>query len=206
MNIGRKAKDITGNRFGLLTAISRDFSRREKGQYWIFKCDCGESKSIRSSYVVTGVRKNCGCVARQASRERIKHGMYLSPEFSCWQSMKHRCSNHNNASYAAYGGRGISVCARWENSFESFYEDMGPRPSSKHSIERIDNDSGYEPKNCRWATKSEQASNRRNTRHFAYNGKSLTIAQWAKQTGVPDATTRSRISRGWTAKEVLFGK
>jgi DNA-binding CsgD family transcriptional regulator len=107
----------------------------------------------------------------------FKHGMSNSPEFSCWHGMKSRCLNKNSKNYHRYGGRGITICERWLNSFENFYEDMGPKPSPNHSIDRKNNNGNYEPSNCRWATAKEQLDNREITVRTKLNGELLTVSE-----------------------------
>ena len=113
-----------------------------------------------------------------------------------------RCCNSNDPSYNNYGGRGISVCKRW-HSFSAFFEDMGRRPSRHHSIDRINNDSDYEPSNCRWATQSEQANNKRSTVTLTVDGETLSLTAWAQRTGIPAPTIRKRLKSGWDDKKAV---
>lgn len=118
--------------------------------------------------------------------------------------MKSRCENPRNARYADYGGRGITVCDRWKDSFENFIADMGPPPTPSHSIEREDNSRGYEPGNCRWATDIEQGNNQRSNVLIEYNGKTQTIAQWARELGMNYQTLRQRIQKyGWSVERAF---
>lgn len=121
-----------------------------------------------------------------------------TPEATAWQNMKARCHNPRNPRYADYGGRGIAVCERWRNSFEAFYEDLGPRPSPKHQIDRIRNEVGYEPGNCEWRLPTENMTNRRNTRFVVVDGEEVPLATIAHLCGVPANTLRARILSGWT--------
>lgn len=125
------------------------------------------------------------------------------PEYKAWEHMKHRCANPNNTRYARYGGRGITVCERWINSFANFYADMGARPSPKHSLERINNDGNYESANCRWATPAEQSQNTALTKLISYDGLTLSLAGWARRLGASQATLTCRFQRGWPLERVL---
>lgn len=124
-------------------------------------------------------------------------------EYDAWVRMIRRCTNPKDSQYARYGGRGITVCGRWMESVEVFIADMGPRPSSLHSLDRIDNDRGYEPGNCRWATVTEQANNRRTNVFLEFEGKRMTINQWERATGISQYAIRHRLKKGWPVRDVL---
>jgi hypothetical protein len=117
--------------------------------------------------------------------------------------MKQRCLNEKSHNYYKYGGRGIQVCARWLESFENFYADMGPRPSPEHSVDRIDNSGNYEPNNCRWATDDVQARNHRNNAIIEMNGQRKCVAEWSEITGIRANTIVTRIRRGWSPQEAI---
>lgn len=127
----------------------------------------------------------------------------ISPEWSAWASMRSRCELSTHPAYPRYGGRGIQVCARW-GVFENFLADMGRRPSSEHSIDRIDNDRGYEPGNCRWATSTEQARNRRSNRQLTIEGVTMSMASWGDRSGVSARIIRDRLNAGWDLEEAVF--
>lgn len=131
------------------------------------------------------------------------HGLTKTPEFVTWQSMLDRCYNKNNIAYGRYAGKGITVCDRWRKSFVNFLEDMGPRPSIKHSIDRIDNNGIYEPGNCRWATMSEQNNNTSICIILTYNGQSMTISQWSEVTKITRKAIYSRFRNNWPISRIL---
>lgn len=134
---------------------------------------------------------------------RTIHGWYGTPEYNAWQHMIKRCHSAANSAYKDYGARGIIVCDRWRTSFLSFIEDIGKRPNSKYSLDRIDNDGPYSPENCRWATREEQMNNTRNNRLLSHNGKVLTVAQWADELDLSYDVIRSRLRSGWSVEKTL---
>lgn len=151
--------DLTGQIFGYLKVIG--FSHRHRNTYWKCLCDCGNNIVVRGSSLKNGHTKSCSCLRIERNKEqKTKHGRYGSKEYITWSNMKKRCMNSKSPNYKDYGGRGIKICKRWEE-FENFYVDMGDRPEGK-SIDRIDNDGNYTPKNCKWSTHTEQMNNRRN--------------------------------------------
>jgi len=132
-----------------------------------------------------------------------RHGMFGTVEYNAWRSMIKRCYCQTNASFHRYGGRGISVLERWRTSFASFFEDMGNRPSSLHSLDRIDNDGNYEPSNCRWATAKVQQSNRRSVVLLEFNGERLPLSDWSSRSLISRSTISQRLSNGWTVADAL---
>lgn len=201
----------TDNRLTLLE--SRVKKHRGKWQS-LFLCDCGKSKLARECEVNSGHIRSCGCMRAEVSRLNISkaRGKKLShpvigktrdsQEYNIWIKMKQRCADKTNK---LYGGRGISVCKEWSNSFEAFYSDIGPRPGIEFSIERIDNDGNYAPSNCKWATRTEQARNRRSNVVLSAYGVSMTITEWAGILEVPSSRLNARKMRHkWSDHDTLF--
>lgn len=166
-------------------------------------CSCGTRKVIRAKHVTSGRIKSCGCLRRE-NKPALTHGMTYAPEYKIWEAMKRRCLNVNDSSYERYGGRGIKVCDRWLHSFENFYSDLGPRPSSQFCIERKDNNGNYEPGNCCWATRKQEARNTRRSRWIEIDGVSRTLPEWAEIYHQPVKAVYLRIfRRGWNPKTAL---
>lgn len=144
---------------------------------------------------------------RRASRIRDRnrtHGMTGTVEFNTWQAMRQRCYDKNYKSYMNYGGRGITICERWRSSLENFFEDMGPRPTAEHSIDRIDVNGNYEPGNCRWATRSEQANNKVKSKYYDYRGTRGTLKQLCEKTGMRYGVAKDRIDDfNWPIEKAL---
>lgn len=149
-------QDLTGQRFGRLLVIARAPHLHQR-KAWLCCCDCGVERAFGENNLVRGLSASCGCLRIEAT---TKHGQCRSPEYLTWCSMHNRCSRPGNARYAEYGGRGIAVCERWRD-FADFLSDMGSKPGPGHSIERIDNNVGYTPENCRWATATDQQRHKR---------------------------------------------
>ncbi len=202
-------KDLTGQRFGRLTVISLSDKKLEysRSAVWLCRCDCGNEIITSSTCLKSGDTLSCGCLHREIMSEvgkaRTTHGLRHTPEYDAWSNMKRRCCSENGRDYKNYGGRGISVCDRWLNSFENFYADMGLKPSPDHSIDRIDNDGNYEPNNCRWATAEEQSNNRRNIVRYSYNGGDYTYTQLARIFDISEEPLRQKLIAGWPVEKAI---
>lgn len=195
-------EDFVGRRFVRLTVTQYIPGRRGVRAKWACQCDCGSNVFVDTYNLLTGKTKSCGCYVRDESRKRNELRRLLgwrrkTPEYAVWQTMKARCHNPDRKDYHRYGGRGVEVCKRWRDSFDAFYADMGPRPSSQHSIERKDNDGNYEPENCVWATPHEQANNRSNNCNLDVNGVVKSLTQWGRDAGLSAQCIRWRLSAGW---------
>ena len=192
--------DLTGRVFGRLTVVY--FAYQKTYSYWHCYCSCGEW-CIKAGFELT--RKNrisgesCGCLGKERRiKAATRHGMSGTEEYKTWISMRKRCFDSKNPSYHRYGKRGISVDPKWNDSFEQFYKDVGPRPSSTHSLDRIDNDGNYEPGNCRWATVREQCNNTRVNRRLTHNGVTKTLSEWLGKSGTNEyARAQMRLASGW---------
>lgn len=199
----RQLIDLTGVRFGMLTAISEAerwprAGRRLGRRQWLCRCDCGNETIVLMENLVTENTSSCGC-----AEGRWTHGMSTQPLFPTWCAMIYRCYSTGHEAYAHYGGRGIGVCNRWRDSFEAFVSDMGPKPSESHSLDRIDNDGDYEPNNCRWATPAQQARNTSRSVMLTMHGETLCQLDWAARLGLSRTTILARLRRGWSIEDAV---
>lgn len=204
--------DLTGKKFGRLSAINRAGSDSTGVAMWRFRCDCGNEIVARSNLVRRGHTQSCGCLqkeraANSASIVSVRHGHTKSGNFSgaykSWAAMLARCQTPSSGAYPEYGGIGISVCERWQ-SFENFYDDMGDRPPGK-TLDRFPDPHGdYEPGNVRWATNTEQRRNLRNNVLIECRGRKLTAGAWSEISGVLAKTISARIRSGWPSEKAIF--
>jgi hypothetical protein len=193
---------LVGQRFGRLSVVYE--CETIKGHRHFFcQCACGDAAVVRIDTLRFGRTQSCGCLHRERmSRLNLQHGMSNTPTFSSWQSMLHRCYTPSAPDYPRYGGRGIVVCERWQESFEAFYADMGLRPPGT-TLDRKDVNGNYEPENCRWATLTEQSNNKRNSRLLTFQGETLTATQWARRLGWSKGIILGRLYAGWTVEKTL---
>ena len=191
MKTRRDAIDMTGQVVGRLTVLGPD--RDKNGRLkWRCQCQCGATTLVTGGNL-RGHTRSCGCLLRQRRDEsHTIHGGAGSPEYAIWCTIIQRCRNKNSQKFENYGGRGIEV--RF-GTFAEFLAALGPRPSSSHSVDRIDNDGHYEPGNVRWALPHEQASNKRSNRLFTANGETATLSQWARKLGMHPSSLSGRLKK-----------
>lgn len=201
--------DFVPEVFGRLTTLDAgylvDFGTYKKKCH-MTRCDCGTVKQIRREKLLSGHTRSCGCLHKETGADRNRtHGKSSTGEYTIWRLMHDRCYNEKNPQHKDWGGRGIYIVEEWKGpgKFTNFLDNMGTRPSKKHSINRIDNDGPYSPENCRWATVDEQANNRTDNHCITWNGTTKTVAQWKQATGIHEQTIISRLRRGWTVEDAL---
>lgn len=185
--------DRTGRRHGSLVVLEYGGNGR-----WICRCDCGKTTLVLSYLLTSGQTRSCGC-----GKGKTTHGGFGHPLYRTWFSMTHRCHNPNAPGYRNYGGRGIRVCDAWRNDPNRFYADVPLRPGPGYSIDRIDNDRGYEPGNVRWATNVQQGRNRRTNRLIAFRGETRCLMEWADRLGFTHGVLSARMRAGWDVEKML---
>jgi hypothetical protein len=210
-----------GNTFGRWTVIGlpeyRDYispcGRHRHKPFVSCKCQCGVVRPVSAKTLLNGSSVSCGCyrvdnAARRIALLRKTHGESVNfqrtPEYASWLAMRRRCADPHTTDYKHYGGRGITVCDRWQNDYVAFLEDMGRKPGIKYSVERIDNDGNYEPGNCKWANQIEQCNNTRSNRLICMDGDTRTVSQWAKISGLKPYTIFARLRLGWDPAAAIF--
>ncbi len=195
---GQQQENLVGQTFNCLTIIAMLPKGRCRCQ-----CSCGNVTETITARVKRGDggTKSCGHLTKRGG---TTHGLSKMPGFRSWQLMKQRCYNQNDEHYPNYGGRGITVCERWCESFPNFLADMGCRPSPRHTIDRFpDNDGNYEPGNCRWATAKEQGRNRRDNTLITLGGQTQPLIVWAETDNIPSRTILWRLNHGWSIENAL---
>lgn len=199
IQVPSNVKDETGNPYGKLTVLSYAGSNVKalKGAYWNCLCECGGETVVCGRALRSGTIASCGCTKRAA------RGLSESAEYRVWHGMKRRCYDVRRRDYKYYGGRNVTVCDRWRESFVNFLDDMGLKPFAEATLERVDNNAGYEKSNCKWATWEEQKQNTRNVRKLTHNGETMSIGAWASKLGIDRSTLRLRLDKGWPMEEVF---
>lgn len=189
--------DLTGKRYGRLTVLAYDHSNSYGVPYWLCECDCGTTKIISTPNLTKGHATSCGCYQREC--RSINHATHRSSNsrlYGIWQNMKNRCMNERADFFEHYGGRGVDICDEWLE-FENFQEwSLNNGYDPKLTIDRINNDSGYSPENCRWADRHVQANNKSNNRYVEYGGERNTMANWARKLGVTYGSLKYRLNHG----------
>ena len=199
------AKDLVGNQFGKLIVIGKADIKSRRA-YWVCKCECGTVKNVRGDNLLSGRTVSCGCYHREV---KTTHGDSNSRLYGIWQCMRHRCQTPTHKQYPEYGGRGITVCPEWDDydTFKKWAMDAGYDVCAKRgdcTIDRIDNDKGYSPDNCRWANGVTQSRNKRNNRVITFNGQTHTLTEWAERIGMDANTLHARITYlGWSIARAL---
>ena len=203
--------DLTGQRFGRLLVIRRGENTTRGQAQWVCKCDCGNTKQIASASLVKGATKSCGCLRKEMTKQRglnnKTHGLSKKRLYYEWVGMRQRCTYEKDTKeYANYGGRGITVCDLWMNDFLAFAKwALANGYKDNLTLDRVDNNRGYSPENCRWATVKQQSNNRRTNRILEYKGKRLTLTEWSEILGINKNTILSRLRRGWSVEKSLMG-
>ena len=198
--------NLIGQNFNRLTVLSESGRNKNGRIVWLCQCNCGSKINVNSLSLRTKNTQSCGCLRKERTTKlKLSHGKTKTSEYVAWKGLIRRCTKPKNTHYSEYGGRGIKVCDRWLKSFENFLEDMKEKPSSFHSIDRIDNNGNYEPDNCRWATIKEQANNRQNSRYYNYDGEPQTLRQLFNKYSPPLSyrTFRARVENGWPMFQAL---
>ena len=208
MIMGKPLADIKGQVFGRLTVLERDSFVNGKTR-WLCSCECGKQVSIIGQLLRNGRTKSCGCLrVDRATETAHRHGGYVGRKptrtMRIWKNMIQRTCNPNCPMYARYGGAGIGVCESWQ-TFERFLSDMGQAPDDL-TLERVDNNKGYGPDNCKWATYTEQNRNKSSSKNLTLNGKTQVAVAWIQELGLTDSKVYKRIRRGWSDEEVLLGR
>lgn len=199
--------DLTGQKVGRLHVLAPHRKEGIEKLFYECRCECGNTRIVGAQNLRRGMTKSCGCLQKERTRQAsLKHGMSHTSLHNAWMSMIQRCTDQNCRAYPDYGGRGIKVCERWM-TFENFLADMGMPPQKGLTLDRFpNNDGNYEPGNVRWATKKEQANNRRSSRILAFNGESMTIARWEDRQGFRRGLINTRLQDGWTVERAITQK
>jgi hypothetical protein len=203
----RNAVDLTGKKFAYLTIIKFSHSNCS-GTNWLSKCICGKQLTVIGCRLtrkcLPPTPMSCGCITGKRHSQQITiHGMSRHPAYRVWSSMKSRCLNLTDKNYKNYGDRGITVCKRWQQSFQNFWDDMNSTYKEGLTLDRKNNDGNYSKRNCRWATPREQANNRRNNKRIKTKWGYLTLAEASRKSGILSITIRKRVAAGWNEKDLL---
>lgn len=198
--------EMIDQRFGRLTVLSRAENHPNKKVQWNCRCDCGQITTVTSGHLRNGHTQSCGCFQKDQMSKLATHGhsrrRNTTREYSVWAAMKERCLNLKDKGYDNYGGRGITVCAAWQADFMAFFNDMGPCPPG-YSLERIKNNEGYAPGNCKWATRKEQSRNKRSNKWLTAFGITKIQRDWARLLDCNDSVIQNYLKRGRNMEWIL---
>ncbi len=209
MAIG-KFEDLTGQKFGKLTVIARAENHvQPSGKHyvqWLCRCECGNEVVVRAANLKKGHTRSCGCLIKETNST---HGLKKTRLYVVWRDIKIRCYNPNARNFKDYGAKGVTVCDEWKNDFKAFYDwaiSNGYNKDAKRgecTIDRIDNNSGYCPQNCRWVDNLAQQNNRTNNRFLTHKGKTHTVAEWSRILNIPSHVLYARLYSGWSVEKTL---
>ncbi len=207
MALPPRVNDLRGQVFGLLAVLEYVGPIGNcRHAYWKVQCSCEKKKifDVVGTSLTRGMTKSCGCLVAAVGRANKTHGMHGTSEYEAWHGGQQRCTNPNHPAYADYGGRGITWPKEWLHNFDQFFKDMGLKADPKHTLERVLNHLGYSAANCVWAPRKAQNRNKRSSRFLELNGKKLTVAGWAEETGIPAKTIIKRLDvLGWSVEQAL---
>lgn len=203
----KKPLELVGKRFGRLVVLKREKNNKFGCTYWLCKCDCGKTKIIRGTHLQSGKIRSCGCLTKEATRERqITHNLSNTRLYHTYNKMKARCYRKTDHSYKDYGGRGIKICDEWLADFMNFYNwAIANGYREDLSIDRIDVNGNYEPMNCRWATPKQQSNNTRRCIYITYNNETHTTTEWGRILKIKSETIRARLHKHkYAINEILY--
>ena len=196
-----KKLNLIGQKYGRLLVISEAGKNRFGQILWHCRCNCGNESIVYGNDLKNGHTKSCGCLKRAQIIERsTTHGLSRTVEYRAWKGAEKRCINSSYKSFHRYGGRGIEFRLP---DFQEFFEHIGPRPSDKHSLDRIDTDKHYEIGNLRWATTEIQDRNKSNNRYLTYQDETLCLAEWTEKLGFSKSLISKRLKHGWSVEKAL---
>lgn len=198
--------DLTGQRFGRLVAIERVGTAKDGQAQWLCQCDCGNTTVVRAGDLRRGNTQSCGCLQKEymESDWNKTHGLAHTRIYKIWSDMKARCSNPKDTHFREYGARGITVCQEWQDDFMTFYNwSMTNGYTNELTLDRIDNNKGYSPNNCKYATRREQANNRRSNHFLTFNNETHSLSDWSRIMGIKYNALRNRIRRNWSIERAL---
>jgi hypothetical protein len=198
-SLPRPVRDLSGQSFGRLIP-----QRYVGGSRWECLCACGQATTVQTGHLISGHTSSCGCLHRESGGSKPIHGLSRHPIYKRWQGMLDRCYSPTHHKFPLYGGRGITVCERWRQSVLHFYADMGDPPAGMTLDRYPDTNGPYSPENCRWATRTQQARNKRQNHLLTFNNETHSVAEWAEKHNVKVGLYYSRLRANWSTEEVLM--